>query len=108
MNLQEWRDVIIIAAGSLMILVLLAVFIFTVVLGLATRSLLGTIQTLLRGEVTPLLDAARQTLQRVQGTTTFIGETAVAPVIRVYGVVAGARRMIGVLSGVAGRRSRRR
>lgn len=107
LNLQDWRDVIIIAAGSLAILVLLAVFVFTVVLGLAARALIGTIQTLLKGEVTPLLDSARQTVQSARGTTTFIGETAVAPVIRVYSVVAGARRMIGVLGGFAARRSRR-
>lgn len=107
LNLQEWRDVIIIAAGAMMILMLLAVFIFTVVLGLATRSLLSTVQTLLKGEVTPLLDAARQTLQQVRGTTAFIGETAVSPIIRVYGIVAGARRMGAVLGGITGRRNQR-
>lgn len=108
LSLQEWRDVIIIAAGAMMILVLLAAFIFTVVLGLASRSLLGTVQTLLKGEVTPLLETARQTLQQVRGTTAFIGETAVSPIIRVYGLVAGARRVGGVLSGITGRRNQRR
>ena len=108
MDLQEWRDVVIIVAGALMVLVLLAIFIFTVVLGIAARSLLSTIQTLLRGEVTPLLDSVRQTLQNVRGTTAFIGETAVSPVIRVYGVIAGARRALGVLSGVARRGNRPR
>jgi len=108
LSLQEWRDIIIIAAGSLMILVLLAVFIFTVVLGIAARALLGTLQTVLKGEVTPLLTSARQTLHNVRGTTAFIGETAVAPVIRVYGIVAGTRRALGVLTGVTGRRNRPR
>ena len=108
MSLQDWRDVIIIAAGAMTILLLLAVFIFTVVLGLATRSLLSTIRTLLKGEVTPLLDAARETLQQVRGTTAFIGETAVSPIIRVYGLVAGARRVGAVLSGITGRRNQRR
>lgn len=107
MSLQEWRDVIIIASGSLLILVLLALFIFTVVLGLATRALLAALQTLVKGELTPLADSLRHTLYSVQGTTAFIGETAVTPVIRVYGVVAGARRAAGVLSGVA-RRNRKR
>ncbi len=107
MSLADVRDVIIIAAGSLTILVLLAVFITTVVLGLAARTLLGAIQTLVRDEVTPLMKSAHQTAQRIRGTATFIGETAVAPIIRVYSVVAGARRAIGVLSGVTGRRRRR-
>ena len=108
LSLQDWRDIIIIATGSMMVLVLLAVFLFTVVLGLATRSLISTVQTLLRGEVTPLLDSVRQSVQNVRGTTAFIGETAVSPIIRVYSAFAGARRMIGVLGGFAGRRGRRK
>ncbi len=107
LGLEELRDGVIVVAGIMTILVLLAVFITTVVLGLAARTLLGGIQTLVRDEVTPLMKSAHQTAQRVRGTTTFIGETAVAPVIRVYSVVAGARRAIGVLSGVTGRRRRR-
>ncbi len=106
MDLQDWRDIVIIVAGSLMALVMVTVFIFTVVLGIAARALLSTIRTLLRAEVTPLLDSARQSLQNVRGTTAFIGQTVVAPVIRVYGVVAGARRALGVLSGVTRRGNR--
>ena len=104
LSLQDWRDVIIIAAGSLTILVLLAIFILTVVLGLAARNLLGAIQGLLRDEVKPLLGSAHQTVQKIHGTTTFIGENAVTPVVRVYGAVAGVRRMVGVLSEITGRR----
>jgi hypothetical protein len=107
LNLQDWRDVIIIAAGSLTILVLLAIFILTVVLGLAAKTLIGTVQGLLKDEVKPLLGSAQQTVQRIHGTTTFIGETTVAPVVRVYGAVAGVRRLIGVLSGITGRRNPR-
>lgn len=108
MSLEELRDVIIIAAGALTILVLLAIFVITIVVGLAARTLLRTVQTLLKGEVTPLLDSARQTLDNVRGTTAFIGQTAVSPIIRVYGLYAGAKRMVGVLGGLAGRRNRRR
>lgn len=108
MSLEELRDVIIIAAGALTILVLLAIFVITIVVGLAARTLLRTVQTLLKGEVTPLLDSARQTLDNVRGTTAFIGQTAVSPIIRVYGLYAGAKRMLGVLGGLAGRRNRRR
>lgn len=103
MSLEEIRDIVIIVAGVMMVLVLLAAFVFTIVVGLATRTLLSTVQTLLRGEVTPLLDSARQSLDNIRGTTAFIGQTAVSPIIRVYGVFAGAKRMLGVLSGVTGR-----
>jgi hypothetical protein len=103
LSLGDARDIIIIAAGSLLILLLLAAFIFTVVLGLATRALIGAVRALLRDEVTPLLQQARQTVRRFQGTATFISENAVGPVIRVYGIFAGTRRLFGVLSGVSGR-----
>lgn len=106
LSLQNIRDIIIIAAGSLSILVLLALFVSTVVLGIAIKTLLSGIQGLLREEVTPLLQSGRQTVGRIKGTATFASETAVSPIIRVYGVVAGARRFLGVLSGVAGRRRR--
>ena len=106
LSLQDVRDIIIIAAGSLAILILLALFVTTVVLGIAVRTLLGVIQTLLREEATPLLHSGKETLGRIKGTTTFVSEAAAGPIIRVYGLVAGARRFLGVLSGVAGRRKR--
>ena len=107
LSLQDVRDIIIIAAGSLTILVLLALFVVTVVLGFAIKALLSAIQSLLREEVTPLLHTGRQTVGRIKGTATFASETAVTPIIRAYGLVAGTRRFLGVLSGVTGRRGRR-
>lgn len=106
-SLQEVRDIIIIGAGSLMILLLFALFILTVVLGLTVKSLLGAIQSLLSEEVTPLVKSGRETVGKIKGTATFASETAVAPIIRVYGIVAGTRRFLGVLGGVAGRRNKR-
>lgn len=104
MSLDNTRDIVIIVAGSLTVAVLLAVLVFTVVLGLASRALLGTVRSLLRDEVTPLLGSVRQTVNTVRGTTAFVGETAISPIVRVYGAVAGARRMVGVITGIVGRR----
>ena len=104
MSLDNIRDVVIIVAGSFAVLVLVAVLVFTVVLGLASRALLSTLRSVLKDELRPLLDSAQQTVQTVRGTTSFIGEKAVSPIIRVYSVVAGARRAVGVVAGVVGRR----
>ncbi len=104
MSLDNVRDVVIIVAGSFAVLVLVAVLVFTVVLGLASRALLRTLRSVLKDDLGPLLDSAQQTVQTVRGTTSFIGEKAVSPIIRVFGVVAGARRAIGVVTGVVGRR----
>ena len=101
---EAFRDWIIIIAGILIILTFFAMFVFTVVLGLSIRALLGVIKGTLQDEVNPLLDSTRLTVQRVQGTATFISETTVSPVIRVYGVFAGAKRAAGVIAGFSGRR----
>ena len=104
MSLDNIRDVVIIVAGSLAVLVLIVVLVFTVVLGLASRALLGTLRRVLKDDLGPLLESAQQTVQTVRGTTSFIGEKAVSPIIRVYSVVAGARRAMGVVTGVVSRR----
>jgi hypothetical protein len=106
MDLQELRDLIIIIFGITGIVMLFVALVVTLVVGLATRSLIGTLQTLLQGEVTPILESARQSLDNVRGTTTFVASTTVSPIIRVYGFIAGARRVIGVLTGLTGRRGR--
>ncbi len=103
-GLADWRDVVVIAVGSLTMLVLIAVLVVTVVLGLLMRSLLGTVRRVLNDEVSPLINSAQQTVHTVKGTATFVSEKAASPIIRVYGVVSGARRAISVLTGIAGRR----
>lgn len=104
-GLADWRDVVLIAVGSLTLLVLVAILAVTVVLGLAIRALIGTARRMLSDEVSPLLNSAQQTVHTVRGTTSFVSETAVRPIIRVYGVVAGAKRAAGVITGIGRRDS---
>lgn len=104
-GLADWRDVIVIAVGSFALIVLVAILFFTVVLGLAARALIGTARRLLRDEVTPLVNSAQQTVYTVKGTATFVSEKAASPIIRVYGVVSGARRAVSVITGITGRRN---
>jgi hypothetical protein len=91
-----------------MIVLLFLLIAFTLLVGSATRSLLGTVQTMLRTEVSPLLESARQTAQNVQGTSKFVSENAVRPIIRIYGIIAAFRRAFAVLMGFVRRRGRKR
>ena len=93
----------VVAVGSIAVLVLLAILVVIVVLGLATRALIRRATRLLNDEVSPLLGSAQETVHTVRGTTTFVSESTVKPIIRVYGVLAGARRAAGVITGI-GRR----
>ncbi len=95
-SLQDLRDVTIIAftiAGTILFLFatlasILAVITFTQ----AIRTVNG-----LRSSLLPTLEGLRETVDNLRGTATFVSETAVSPVIRVYSFYAGARRFLGVM-----------
>jgi hypothetical protein len=97
-----FRDWVIIFMGIAVAAFFVVALILTLVLGLLMRSLLRKTSSLLDDNLRPLLDSAKQTSDGIRGTTTFISESAAAPIIRTYGVVAGVRRFAGVLSGLTG------
>ncbi len=74
-----------------------------VVLILQVTSLIN----LLRNEVKPLMDEARNTLSTVRGTSQFVSKNVTGPVIRVASTVAGARAFISELAGIRRSASRR-
>jgi hypothetical protein len=84
------RDVaiIILAVESIIIGALLVVLIFQIQ---------GLVR-LLREEIRPILDSVNETASTVRGTTTFVSDTVVSPVMRVAGLVSALRRIIDVLT----------
>ena len=94
------RDIaiIVLALVTGVIGVFLAILIFQV------QSLIA----LLRNEVKPILDSANQTVSTVRGTSTFVSDTVVSPVIQVLSFVSGVRQTAKVLFRGPGRRSRSR
>jgi hypothetical protein len=106
LSLADVRDIVIIAAGSLFILLLIAAFAVMVVVVFGAKGLFGSAQTLIKDEVTPMAREGKLAAKRAQGTVTFISENAVTPVIRVSAAMAGARRMLSVLAGLSSRRNK--
>ena len=51
----------------------------------------------LRTSVIPLLEQATNTIHTVRGTTEFVSESVVQPIIKTAGAVAGARAMVQTL-----------
>jgi len=86
------RDVaiILLAVESLIIGILLSVLLWQ----------LRNLSRMLEEEVKPLLDSANETVGTVRGTSTFLSETVVSPVVRIISTVTGLRRGLGVLSGI--------
>jgi hypothetical protein len=91
MNLSSVRDlsIIILALESLVVGVLLGVLIVQV-----TR-----LVRLLRDEVMPILYSTQETLGTIRGTTTFVSDRVVQPVVKVSSYTAGVRQAVNVLFG---------
>ncbi len=95
-SLQDVRDVCIIAftiAGTILFLVAIVV---TIAVGVAATGAFRAARRLVDEGVKPMVSNVRETV-------TFISDTAVAPIIRVYGLISRARRGLDVLSGLAQR-----
>jgi hypothetical protein len=57
-------------------------------------------------KVRPLLDSATATARNVQGTSIFLSDTIVKPIIKVRSFASGAQRAIGIMTGLSGKRRR--
>ncbi len=94
---QDWRDVFIMAfmvAGTLLFLVGI---VFAIVIGGMTFAIVRKVRRVIGDSVQPTLENVRDTTENVRGTVAFISSHAVTPVVRTYGLFAGARRFIVVV-----------
>ena len=89
-ELASVRDfaIILLALESLVIGVVL------VVLSLEIRNL----AKLLREEIKPILDSADETVRTVRGTTSFVSETFVNPMIRASSFASGIMQALRILA----------
>lgn len=58
---------------------------------------IASLTNLLQNEVKPILLATRETVNTLRGTTEFLGENFVEPVIQLQGYLAGLIRMLELL-----------
>jgi len=61
---------------------------------------------MLEEEVQPILESARDTATTVRGTTVFINNTLIRPLIRAAGYASAANRVVGVLTGIKRRKGK--
>ena len=67
------------------------------ILFVVVAALLALLVFQIQGHIVPLLEKLTDTLQTVKGTTTFVSESVVTPIIKVAGAAAGARAMVQTL-----------
>jgi len=84
------RDIAIISLA----LVTLIIGIFLIILIFQLQSLI----VLLRDEIKPILDSAAETANTVRGTTTFVSDAVVTPLINAASVASGISQTIRALS----------
>ena len=89
MNLALVRDIaiVVLALESIVIGIVLVLMLWQV------RSL----TRLLQDQLKPMLDAMRETVGTVKGTTSLVSETIVTPAVKIGGFFAGARRALQVM-----------
>jgi hypothetical protein len=89
LNLALVRDIaiVVLALESIVIGIVLVLMLWQV------RSL----TILLQEQLKPMLDAMRETVGTVKGTTSLVSETIVTPAVKIGGFFAGARRALQVM-----------
>lgn len=81
----------------------------TIIIGLSLVVLMFQLQSLivlLRDEIKPILDSANETASTVRGTTTFVSDAVVTPLIEAAGYAAAVRQTFKTLFG-DGRKKRK-
>ena len=97
-----FRDWVIIFMGIAVAAFFFVALIVTIVLGFLARVLMKKSISVLDEGVKPLLSNANETVTHVKCTATYVTQSAVTPIVRTYGVVAGVRRAASVLAGLTG------
>ena len=96
-TLTDIRDTVVIVFGIVGIVALTLVILFTVLIGLAALRLIKAAKGTVTDGLAPILENARETTTEVRGSTEFVAETVVRPLIRVYGIFAGITKGLSVL-----------
>jgi hypothetical protein len=91
-------SIIVLALVTIVIGAFLAILIFQ----------LQSLTALLRDEIKPILEAANDTASTVRGTTTFISDAVVTPVITAASYASAVRQTIKTLTGSPKRKDRSR
>ena len=104
MTLEQLRDIVVIVYGAMGVIFVLALTIAALGVWFAVRSLSRTVEGLLNDPVRPTLEEIHRTAQNVRGTTEFVADTAVHPLIRVVALGRGIRRGVATVTGIRNRR----
>lgn len=102
-SLEELRDIVIVIYGVIGVLLLVVLIVAVLGLLLAVRMLTRAFAALLDDPIRPTLHEFHATARNVRGTSEFIADSTVHPLIRLLAVGRGIRRGVGIVTGLARR-----
>jgi hypothetical protein len=102
-SLADLRDVVIVIWGIISGLFFLVGIVVMMMVGFSVKGLLNKVHNLLDENVKPTLGSVKEAADTVRGTTEFVSKTAITPVVKTYGAMAGIKRGLGVLGKVKGK-----
>jgi hypothetical protein len=104
LSIEDLRDIVVVVYGILGIVFFFAALIVIIGLFFTIKGLVGHLREILDDSVKPTLGSIKETVEGIRGTTEFVSQTAIVPIVRTYGMFAGARRGLGVLTGLTRRK----
>ena len=103
MSLENLRDIVVIVYGVMGIILMLALCIAAFGLWFAVRALSSAVQQLIQDPIRPTLEEVQKTAQNIRGTSEFVADSAVHPLIRVISISRGVRRGVATVAGLRNR-----
>jgi len=100
MSLENLRDIVVIVYGVMGIVLMLGLCIAAFGLWFAIRALSASVQDLIKDPIKPTLQEFQKTAQNVRGTSEFVADSAVHPLIRVMSVGRGIRKGVATVAGL--------
>ena len=58
---------------------------------------LALLSNLLQNEIRPILSSTKETIRTVKGTSQFLSDRAVGPIISIGGLLAGGRKLLKII-----------
>lgn len=104
MSLETLRDLVIVIYGVLGIILFTVLIAVAVAIYFIVKKLSTLAQEVVADPLRPALNDLREAAKNVRGTSEFIADRAVHPVIRTVAAVRGVKRGLGVVTGLRNRK----
>jgi hypothetical protein len=96
------RDCVLIFFFSVGVIAGFVSLIAAIAVAVVSVALIDRVRNLVDEKVSPIADEALVTMTNIRGTSEFMSEKAVKPVVKVYSFAAGVRKAAGVVTGLSG------